>query len=351
MAAVNQEARFADLDSHISRQYMAEPNQPWSKNLSETPFSDVNTVGQMYTLEGNYPCCTVNHPQGYPKFISASYVRAGTNGLAHALLAPANVSVGLQNGANVTIVTDTNYPFDLDILYTISTDAPFDFYVRVPGWADQSQSTTSVKLNGSVTTSNVSPDAESGLHKVASIPTGTTSVSYNLSTSIRVEERANSSVAVHYGPLLYGLSISSENSSTMPYDYTTNAPMAAGYAPPQARDWTMLNTSAWNYAIDPSTLVYHYDGEAAPGKTLANPIWAPGAPPNYITVQACQIEWELYLGSVPGLVPLAEDRQCLDDAVEAELRPYGSTKLHVVDLPTVSLSVDSGVEMKVLRDE
>lgn len=330
---------------------MAEPNQPWSRNLSDTPFSDVNTVGQMYTLEGNYPCCTVNHPQGYPKFISASYVRAGTDGLAHALLAPANVSVGLQNGANVTIVTDTNYPFDLDILYTISADAPFDFYVRVPGWADQSQTTTSVNLNGSVTTSNVSPDAESGLHKVASILKGTTLVAYNLSTSIRVEERANSSVAVHYGPLLYGLSISSENSSTVPYDYTTNAPMAAGYAPPEARDWTMLNTSAWNYAIDPSTLVYHYNGEATPGKTLANPIWEPGAPPNHITAQACQIDWALYLGSVAGLVPLAGDRQCLSDAVEVELRPYGSTKLHMVDLPTVTLSVHSEVEMNVLRNE
>lgn len=318
-----------------ARQYMAEPNQPWSRNLSTTPFSDVNTVGQMYTLEGNYPCCTVNHPQGYPKFLAASYVRAGSDGLAHVLLAPANVSVSLQNGANVTIVTDTNYPFDLDILYTISTDAPFDFYVRVPGWADQSTTTTAFN-NGTAVT--VTPDAESGLHKVASIPAGTSSVWYSLSTSIRVEDRTNSSVAVYYGALLYGLSIGSENSSTVPYDYTTNAPMAAGYAPAEARDWTMLNTSAWNYAIDPSTLAYHYDGEAAPGKRLTNPIWSAGAPPNYLTAQACLIDWELYLGSVPGLVPLPEARKCMGDAVEVELRPYGSTKLHMADLPTVNLS-------------
>lgn len=318
---------------------MAEPNQPWSKNLSETPFQNVNAVGQMYTLEGNYPCCTVNHPQGYPKFVSASYVRAGTDGLAHALLAPANVSVSLQNDANVTIVTDTNYPFDLDILYTISTDAAFDFYVRVTGWADQSQSTTSVNLDGTVTTTKVSPDAASGLHKVANISPGTTIVSYNLLTSIRVEERVNSSVAVHYGPLLYGLSISSENSSTVPHEYQSQAPMADGYAPPEARDWTILNTSAWNYAIDPSTLEYHYNGEAAPGKTIANPIWAPGAPPNYITVQACLIDWDLYVDSIPGLVPLPGDRACLSDAVEVELRPYGSTKLHMVELPTVDLSM------------
>lgn len=328
-----------------ARQYMAEPNQAWSKNLSTTPFSDVNTVGQMYTLEGNYPCCTVNHPQGYPKFLSASYVQVGTDGLAHALLAPANVSAVLKTGANVSVVSDTNYPFDMGLVYNVTTDAPFDFYVRVPGWADQSQSTVTVTStgsaagggNGTTATVTVTPDAESGLHLIGTMPKGTTRVLYQLSTALRVEDRANSSVAVYYGALLYGLSISSENSSSVPYDYTTNAPMAAGYAPAEARDWTTVNTSAWNYAIDPSTLVYHDSGEAGPGQSLANPIWAPGAPPNHMTVQACLIDWPLYLGSVPGLVPLEEDRVCIGDAVEVELRPYGSTKLHMVDLPTIDL--------------
>lgn len=322
-----------------ARQYMAEPNQPWSKNLSTTPFSDVNTVGQMYTLEGNYPCCTVNHPQGYPKFLAASYVQVGSGGLAHALLAPANVSATLKSGANVSVVTDTNYPFDLELVYTVMADAPFDFYVRVPGWADASQSTTTVDAgNGSAVAVVVTPDAESGLHLVGTMPRGTTLVSYQLSTAIRVEARANSSVAVYHGALLYGLSIASENSSSVPYDYTTNAPMAAGYAPAEARDWTMVNTSAWNYAIDPATLVYHYAGEAGPGQRVGNPIWAPGAPPNRMTVQACLIEWPLYVSSVPGLVPGDADRKCIGDAAEVELRPYGSTKLHMVDLPTVDLS-------------
>lgn len=327
-----------------ARQYVAEPNQPWSKNLSETPFSDVNTVGQMYSLEDNYPCCTVNHPQGYPKFLSASFVRVGSDGLAHALLAPSNVSVTLQNGANVTIAAETNYPFELDIGYTVQTDAPFDLYVRVPGWAEQSRSFTTVQAtdsgSGPGAAVQVSPDATSGLHRAARMPAGTSVVTYNLSASVRVEQRANSSVAVHYGPLLYGLSISSENSSTVPYDYTTNAPLAAGYAPAQARDWTMINTSAWSYAIDASTVAYHFSGEK--GQALARPVWSPGAPPNYVTAQACLIDWPLYLDSVPGLVPLPAQRACVGDAVEVELRPYGSTKLHMVDLPTVDLSGQLG---------
>lgn len=318
-----------------ARQYMAEPSQPWSRNLTETPFSDVNTVGQMYTLEGNYPCCTVNHPQGYPKFLAASYVAVGTTGLAHALLAPANVTTTLGSGTNVTIVTNTNYPFDLTIEYNITTDAPFDFYVRVPDWADVSGSTSSVADGPAVV---VDPDTVTGMHKIPIATAGTTQIVYKLSTSIRLEPRVNATVAVHYGALLYGLSIASINSSTVPWDYRTNAPMLPGYAPPEARDWTMQNASAWNYAIDPSTLEYHYSGEAAPGRTLANPIWAPLAPPNVITAQACLIDWPLYLGSIPAKAPLPEARKCIGPVEEVELRPYGATKLHMVDLPTIDLA-------------
>lgn len=322
-----------------ARQYVAEPNQPWSKNLTTSPFSNVNTYGQMYTLEGNYPCCTVNHPQGYPKFLSASYVRVGMEGLAHALLAPASVNATLANNVSVSVVTETNYPFDLEVVYTVTADGPFDFYVRVPEWADKGKSTTTAAAAGSTEAGEavtVTPDAETGLHKAARIAAGTTVVTYQLSTSLRTEPRPNSSVAVYYGPVLYGLVISSTNSSTAPYDYRTNQPYADGYAPPEVRDWTITNTSAWNYAIDPSTLTYNYDGEAAPGKQLANPVWAPGAPPNVVTAKACLIDWELVADSVPWLVP--ENRTCIGDVVDVELRPYGSTKLHMVDLPTTDLS-------------
>jgi hypothetical protein len=53
-------AMWPDWTSH---QYMTEPNQPFSKNLSASPFWNVNTVGQTFGVEPNYPCCTVNHPQ------------------------------------------------------------------------------------------------------------------------------------------------------------------------------------------------------------------------------------------------------------------------------------------------
>jgi hypothetical protein len=312
-----------------ARQYMTQPNQPFSKKLSRTPFSNTNTFGQTYSLEGNYPCCTVNHPQGYPKFLSASFVKVGENGLAHALLSPTIVSTKLTSG-DVTVRCQTNYPFDNTLSYNITTSGSFDFYVRVPAWAVVSRSSITVSNQ----TTGVQPDAHTGLHKI-SISAGTTSLTYNLAASLRIEQRANASIAVHYGALLYGLDIGSTNTSQPPLDFRSTKPLPDGYAPPQVRDWTITNTTSWALAIDPSTLSYHHSGDTE----LQNPIWAHGAPPSWISVKACEIEWSLYLGSVPDTVPPLNQRECLGAVIDAKLVPYGSAMLHMSELPTIDLSM------------
>jgi hypothetical protein len=311
-----------------ARQYMTQPNQPYAKNLSHTPFSNTNTLGQTYSLEGNYPCCTVNHPQGYPKFLSASFVKVKDNGLAHALLSPATVSTKLAGG-DVTISCQTNYPFDNTLSYNITTSKDFDFYVRVPAWAIVSSST----ITASGQTAVVRPDEHTGLHKI-SILVGKTSLTYTLSASLRIEPRANASIAVHHGALLFGLEIGSTNSSEPPLDFRSIKRLPEGYAPPQVRDWTITNTTSWAFAIDPSTLTYHHSGE----KGLHNPIWAPGAPPSWISAKACEIAWPLYLGSVPDQVPSPKQRGCISDVTEVKLVPYGSAKLHMSELPTIDLT-------------
>ncbi|OAG09625.1 uncharacterized protein CC84DRAFT_1083669 [Paraphaeosphaeria sporulosa] len=308
-----------------ARQYVSQPNQPYAQHLDETPFWNVNQWGQSYGLEVDYPCCTVNHPQGYPKFAAAMYVQVEDNGIAHALLGPGSATVG-----DTMIDCETEYPFSDTLIYTITTKSVFDFHVRVPSWADTSKTTISM---GSSSTA-VNPDPQTGLHKI-SIPFGTWEVIYTLSTpSIIQEPRANDTVAIHYGALVFALAIPSTNSSSRPKQYGSNDPLPEGYAPTQALDYSYTNTSAWNYAIDPSTLIVHRSNDTT---SLANPIFAPGAAPLWMSGKACEIEWGMYKG-VPDAPPTGEARKCVGDVVDVRLEPLGGAKVHMVDLPVLILS-------------
>ncbi|KAJ5081068.1 hypothetical protein N7456_013306 [Penicillium angulare] len=306
-----------------SHQYMTEPNQPFSKNLSTTPFYDVNTQGQTFGVEPDYPCCTVNHPQGYPKFALYSYVKKGTTGLVHALLSPATVTTQI-NGKQVSVNCETDYPFNNTLSYTIDSDTDFEFYLRVPSWS------TGVTTQGLKDTPATDPST--GLMKF-DIPSGTTKFTYSIGTEIQVTPRANDTVSIYRGSLLYALYIKPDISSGPPKFYNNQTDYPEGTYPSQAQDHVLLNTTEWNVAIDPTTLAY--DAGSGP---LPEPTFQDGALPMYMTAQGCLIDWPLFLGAVPGSPIPKDDRKCLGDAFEVTLRPYGSAKLHMSEIPTIDLS-------------
>lgn len=315
-----------------AHQYMAQPNQPYAKNLTETPFYNTNTWGQTFGLEPNYPCCTVNHPQGWPKFLSASYAQAGDNGIAHALLSPGKATVQVKGG-QVTVDCTTAYPFLDQLQYTINAAAPFDFYVRVPEWAG-SQSSIQV---GSGQSSSLSPDPSTGMHKL-SVGQGETKMTYTLDSAVTTQARENDTVAVYKGALLYALDIANSNTSTYPPKFPDgNSQHPDGYAPAQSKDYMYHNESAWNFAIDPSTLKYYGPDSDSASYALSNPIFAPGATPGYIEVEGCTIDWPLYKGSVPDYPPTGDARKCTGDAQTLRLVPYAAAKTHMAELPTISV--------------
>ncbi|KAL9113154.1 MAG: hypothetical protein Q9227_002766 [Pyrenula ochraceoflavens] len=313
-----------------AHQYVIETNQPISHKLDQTPFWNVNTVGQTFGLEPNYPCCTVNHPQGYPKFLSATFSRSGDSGLAHTLLAPAKVTTQLPNGVNLTVDCATNYPFNHVFYYTISSSGPFTFSVRVPGWAIFSG--TTFQLNGAHTVPAM-PDFVTGMANI-NIPAGNNVLVYRIGASIRVEPRANDTVAIYHGALLYALPVTGNYSFTSPANY----PPGSG-APLEAHDWTILPNSPWNVAIDINTL-YFYDHDNRDDEQLPNPIFEQNAPPVVISALVCEIGWNLTNGYA-GNPPLPGQRNCTGPAFTVGLTPFGAAKLHMAELPTVDLSPSS----------
>lgn len=305
---------------------MAEPNQGYSQELTQSPFWNVNVLGQTFGLEPNYPCCTVNHPQGYPKFLSNSFVTVGDNGLGHALLSPASVTTTLGNGKEVTVSCDTDYPFGLTLTYTISASDPFDFYLRVPAWA----TLFLVSINSLTSAQKLDSDKNTGMAKV-SLRAGQSTVTYTLGAALKIEPRANDTISVSNGALLYALKIGEQVIDLPPRNWANKSDYSSTYAPPQSHDHTITNLTAWNIAIDPTTLVYKTKSSAP----LPNPIWTSDAPPGSVTVQGCEIAWPIESG-VPANPP--QDRTCTAPATEYTLIPYGAAKLHMAELPTVNLT-------------
>ncbi|KOS17010.1 hypothetical protein ESCO_005840 [Escovopsis weberi] len=320
-----------------AHQYMAQPNQPFALNTTQRDgsvppvFTTANSgVATTFGMEPLYPCCTVNHHQGYTKFTSHSWVAVGSGGLAHALLSPSRLTTAVAGGS-VTIDCDTNYPFSNVLTYAIDAERPFDFFLRVPGWADSRSSTLSYSGAGFSRQSTTEPDAD-GMIRVR-VRAGATRVTYVIATGIRTERRGGNTVSVFYGNLLYALDVGLGQSSSLPHAYfDPRGTGIAGLPFPQLRDYYYSSTQPWNVAIDPATLRYHGIGPAA---ELPDPIFEHGAPPNYITVQGCEIAgWGLYRGVTPDVPPAA--RRCVGARKTYRLIPYGAAKVHMSELPVIS---------------
>jgi hypothetical protein len=302
-----------------AHQYLTQPNQPYSKVLDETPFWNVKPNGQTFGLEPNYPCCTVNHPQGYPKFLSHSWVKVGNDGLGHALLSPTALTTTLGNGANVTIDVETNYPFDDVLTYNIQASKPFTLYLRIPSWTDKSQSmisTPTSKIKG------VSPDSVTGLQGV-SVQTGKSVVTLSLSRSIRTTQRNNGAVAIFQGPFLFTLDVG--HAATSKKESNPVAPDA----PSKLREWKILPENVWNVAVDLTKLK---DSSNTTTDALPDRVWAYGAPPNRLEAEGCEIEWPFYKG-VPGPVP--KNVTCKGKRLNLRFLPVGSAKIGMTELPTL----------------
>jgi len=313
-----------------AHQYIAQTNQPISHELTGSPFWNVGPYGQTYGLEPNYPCCTVDFPQGYPKFLSASFARHGEDGVAHTLLGPAEVDTTIGAGAHIHISCKTNYPFNHVLYYTIELNKGTSWFsFRVPSWAVLHKTTVSIDGRAPEV---VNPDQITGMHTVR-VQAGKTIIVYELGADIRVEPRANDTVAIYHGALLYAVSVFGEYNPRVPARYP------AGSAPPEANDWTITPTSPWALAIDTSTLRFF----AYPNRDddqLPDPIWQENAPPIGISALACEINWDLTDGYASN-PPLKEERNCTSRAFLVFLKPHGASKLHMSEIPITSLRHES----------
>ncbi|KAH8652616.1 hypothetical protein BGZ60DRAFT_419927 [Tricladium varicosporioides] len=313
-----------------SHQYVTQTNQPWSRNLtSVNPFFNVVTYSNTFGLEPNFPCCTVNHPQAYPKYVASAYAKVGDNGIVHMLLGPISVETSIS-GKIVKVDCNTNYPFSPKLKYTIISETDMKFAIRVPDWASTSlvKSMMQIGWNEPVP---LSPDS-SNLQNIP-IKKGTTNITIIFPMEIRVETR-NETVGFYYGPLLYAADIEYEETSHQALNWTDRKPLDDSEVDPRARDHVLKPVSAWQFAVDPSTVAVENNGRE--NEELPNPVFVKDGPPTALSVDAYPIEWpvEKDTAALPPINLTAD----ISKKMKLKLIPFGAAKLHIAQFPVVKLS-------------
>jgi hypothetical protein len=292
-----------------AHQYDQQANQVLC-NVAERSWTngpDANVFGQT----SHFGCCHANFHQGWPKF-AASLWMGTEDGLATVAYAPSEVTTTLDSGEVLTIVEETQYPFDDTVTLRVKVDEPIKFplHLRIPSWTDD----MSISLPGGETRmpSNV------GYHIVEREWSNGEELDISFSPSVEVERRHHGSVALHRGPLVFSLPIAAQRTRI-------------GGTPPHG-DWEYYPTEAWNYGVDidvtePST--------NATLEGVSETPFNPDDPPMSLDVNGRRVsEWHLkdnWVGQIP-----ASPTQSTAPMEDLTLVPYGATQLRVTEFPLLN---------------
>jgi len=301
-------AMTPDQWAHV---YLQQDNQVNSMHCDPHIYVTDGPDSNIYGLEPNYGCCTVNFPQGWPKFVSNLYFKTPDNGIIAAAYGPSVVNTQI-NGKNINIDLTTNYPFGETLNFTVNAATAFPFHLRIPSWA----------VNPTVKVGNTAPvSVQAGTVHIVQVPEGATNVQLSIPMSIRVQHRYNNGVSVYRGPLLYSLKIGTKWTSTHHYDFNSY-------------DWVIQATTPWNYALvidpaNPSSSFSFVQGTIGP-----LPFSADGAPVSLNAKAKILDSWVVTenAAAVPPMSPVTSPHP-----IETiQLIPFGATPLRIVEFPYAS---------------
>jgi hypothetical protein len=192
-------------------------------------------------------CCQHNHGHALPYYLQNLVMASNDNGLAAIMYNSCKVKAKVGDGTEITLIEETNYPYEEEIRFTLQTaqNAKFPLYFRVPGWCKNA----AIQLNGkrlNVTAKareyiRVEREWSDGDNLVLNLP---------MELGIRTWEVNQNSVSVDYGPLTFSLKIEEE------YNKINSIESAIGDSKWQAdadpEKWpafTIDAKSPWNYGL------------------------------------------------------------------------------------------------------
>eukprot|EP01088_Endostelium_zonatum_P015720 TRINITY_DN3985_c0_g1_i1.p1 TRINITY_DN3985_c0_g1~~TRINITY_DN3985_c0_g1_i1.p1 ORF type:complete len:731 (-),score=137.42 TRINITY_DN3985_c0_g1_i1:36-2228(-) len=306
-------ALTGDMWAHV---YLQQNNQINSQVNNPSIYVTDGPDSNIYGLAPNYGCCTVNFPQGWPKFVVRMYMRPQNdpNGIGAIFYGPNSIQTVLNNNNPIKIVANTTYPFQDTITYSVQSARGFNFYLRIPAW------TTS---KASVTVSNNKPEPLTpGTLAKVSIPAGSNTVVVHFPMEFRFVRGVNDSVIIHRGPLVYSLYIPSKWTQLQHYAFNSS-------------DWQIRPTAPWNYGLklnlnnaNDGSVVFHSRGLQGPK------VWTEYEAPVYATVKGRVVPQWVERDGAADWVPKSPlmGSGPLENLI---LYPMGANRLRITDFPVL----------------
>lgn len=316
-------------DQYTSRQYFQQANQVEVSHKIRNFFNDANAQLCYGVLTG-YPCCTTNMHQGWPKLVQNLWYATDDNGLAAMIYTSSEVTAKVADGTKITIIEETEYPFDDTISFTIQSPnrVKFPLKLRIPQWADEAV----IKINGRAWNQF---EENSGGQMVGIDRTWSNgdTVTLQLPMEVRTSRWAEKSVGIERGPLVYALKVDEQ---------WEEKPAEKGNWRIQYPYKEVYPKGPWNYGI-PEDIIDNKDFELIydETKTSKYPWNLENVPVKLETEGKLVEEWKMYNHSA-GPLPVSDQKRYGQDPgtknVSAEkitLVPYGATTLRISQFPVV----------------
>jgi len=299
----------SDQWAHV---YLQQQNQINSMHCDPHVYVTDGADSNIYGLEPNYGCCTVNFPQGWPKFVSHMYQRTQDNGLAAVLYGPSTVNTNI-GGKKVTIELVTDYPFGETLNFTVNSDVSFPFHLRVPSWAKNP-----VVQVGTGNPIPVTP----GQFYIVNCQQGTTNINARFSASVQISRRLNNAVAVSRGPLVYALQMGTQWKQTVHHAF-------------QSYDYVVMPTTPWNYALEIDQTNPANSFSFVQGPVGSIPFSSDGAPVKLLVKGRRVPQWGVSANAaaVPPTSPVTSS----SPSENLVLIPNGATQLRIVEFPYINV--------------
>lgn len=298
--------------------YYQQANQVISK-FGYYGFGQNYDNGNMPGPFSGYGCCRFDFHMGWPYFVKSMWAATADNGLAAMAYGPSSVTAKVENGVEITIKEDTNYPFDEILTFKLTTPktVAFPLKLRIPGWCKSPE----VKVNGEIKTGVLAGE----FYTINRTWSNSDIVTLSLPMHIQVNDEVNNSVSIQRGPMVYSLKID-EN-------WTVRSDFGNGFSESE-----VTPNSPWNYAL----IIDKKNPEATiqiNKKTMPeNPFVQSTAPVTMKIIARKVPNWDYSFNGIIATDPPFGPIDTTEPIETVTLVPYGSGWLRVTALPIVGTS-------------